>query len=138
MSMFLKIQNKLYGSIATATVATPATVNQDLCPTVAKVATVAVANSPKQKTEQVPKPKAILFNARLQAFSSKGLSDKQAQALAERLVLRDSQLDDRRACAECIQSRYGRCRIGKYPIGDASFITLHRCDGFETYLFIKH
>ena len=130
MSMFLKIQNKLYGSIATATLATPATHNQDLSPTVAKVATVAVATSPILKTKQEPELETILFNGRVQAFKSKGLSDKQAAALAERLVLRDSQLDDRKACAECLLSRYGRCRIGKYPIGDSTFLTLHRCDGF--------
>lgn len=130
MSMFLKIQNKLYKNIATATLATPATDNQDLNQTVAKIATVAVATSPIHKTEQVFEPETLLFDDRVLVFESKGLRDKQAQALAERLVLRDSQLDDRKACVECLHSRYGRCRIGKYPIGDATFLTLHRCDGF--------
>jgi hypothetical protein len=130
MSMFLRIQNKLYGSIATATLATPATVNKPLIPTVAKVATVAVATSPKQKIEQVPEPASILFDGRVQAFKSKGFSDKQAVALADSLALRDSQLDDRRACAECLQSSYGRCKVGRYPIGDSDFLTLHRCSGF--------
>jgi hypothetical protein len=130
MSMFLRIQNKLYGSIATATLATPATVNKPLIPTVAKVATVAVATSPKQTIEQVPEPALILFDGRVQAFKSKGLSDMQAGALAESLALRDSQLDDRRACAECFQSSYGRCKVGKYPIGDSNILILHRCSGF--------
>lgn len=130
MSMFLRIQNKLYGSIATATLATPATVNKPLIPTVAKVATVAVATSPKQTIEQVPEPASILFDGRIQAFKSKGLSDMQAEALAESLALRDSQLDDRKACAECLQSSYGRCKVGRYPIGDSDFLTLHRCSGF--------
>jgi len=130
MSMFLRIQNKLYGSIATATLATPATVNKPLIPTVAKVATVAVATSPKQTIEQVPEPASILFDGRIQAFKSKGLSDMQAEALAESLALRDSQMDDRRACAECLQSSYGSCKVGRYPIGDSDFLTLHRCSGF--------
>lgn len=130
MSMFLRIQNKLYGSIATATLATPATVNKPLIPTVAKVANVAVATTPKQTIEQVLETESILFDGRVQAFKSKGFSDKQAEALAESLALRDSQLDDRRACAECLQSSYGRCKVGRYPIGDSDFLTLHRCSGF--------
>ncbi len=130
MSMFLRIQNKLYGSIVTAKLATPATVNKLLIPTVAKVAAVAVATSPKQTIEQVPEPASILFDGRVQAFKSKGFSDKQAEALAESLAFRDSQLDDRRACAECLQSSYGRCKVGRYPIGDSDFLTLHRCSGF--------
>jgi hypothetical protein len=130
MSMFLRIQNKLYGSIATATLATPATLNKPLIPTVAKVATVAVATSPKQTIEQVSEPASILFDGRFQAFKLKGSSDKQAEALAESLAFRDSQLDDRRACAECFQSIYGRCKVDRYPIGDSDFLTLHRCSGF--------
>lgn len=130
MSMFLRIQNKLYGSIATATLATPATLNKPLIPTVAKVATVAVATSPKQTIQQVLEPASLLFDGRVQAFKLKGFSDKQAKALAEILAFRDSQLDDRRACAECFQSSYGRCKVGRYPIGDSDFLTLHRCSGF--------
>lgn len=55
-----------------------------------------------------------------------GWAEPDAERLAERLVLRDREQDERHACAEC---RYGRARTcpdgSPLPLG-----VLHRCGGF--------
>lgn len=130
----------LNGQSATATVATPATYNPpQTSPPVAKVAGVAVASSQKPKIEtpklRLVRPEqsereASLYADRLQSFQGKGIADHDAAALANRLVLRDSQDDDRRSCAECMSFYAGRCKRGLYPIGESTIQTLHRCKGF--------
>lgn len=42
------------------------------------------------------------FTARLARFTDKGLSLEDAEALADKLVKRDRELDDRRLCLECV------------------------------------
>ncbi|WP_298829374.1 hypothetical protein [uncultured Piscinibacter sp.] len=72
-------------------------------------------------------------DAEIEAFISRcdrllrwGWAELDAERLAERLVLRDREQDDRHACAEC---RYGRARTcpdgSPLPLG-----VLHRCGGF--------
>jgi len=41
------------------------------------------------------------FAARLARFTTKGVSTPDAEALADRLVIRDRETDDRRSCLEC-------------------------------------
>lgn len=54
-----------------------------------------------------------------------GWAEREAEMLAERLVKRDREGDDRRACAECRYGRSARCPDGApLPAG-----VLHRCPG---------
>lgn len=54
------------------------------------------------------------FVQRLEKFTSKGLCLHEAEALADRLVQRDREADDRALCVECshLQGRTGRWRCG--------------------------
>ena len=82
------------------------------------------------------------FKARLSKFGDKGLTATDGEALADKLVLRDREADDRRACLECRNlSGYGsaslRCSNWKAAGVGASglpldlVLMLQRCDGFE-------
>lgn len=136
------LEQVLNGEAATATPATPATHVPKTPPTVATVATVAVASSPKPKTEwanlrlvhtanERTGQEATLYAERLQSFQGKGIPNHDAAALANRLVMRDSQDDDRRSCAECLSFYAGICRQRITPIGEITIHTLHRCNGFK-------
>jgi hypothetical protein len=81
------------------------------------------------------------FMARLARFIDEGLVLEEAEALADKLVIRDREADDRRVCLECVHLRHGgRCGnwqqagIAIKAIGTRfpdDFITiLQRCDGF--------
>lgn len=82
------------------------------------------------------------FTARLARFTDKGLSLDDAEALAEKLVIRDRDGDDRRVCLECAHLHHGgrcgnwqaagvaiRARDAQLP-GDFTAM-LQRCDGFS-------
>ena len=82
------------------------------------------------------------FKARLSKFGDKGLTATDGEALADKLVLRDREADDRRACLECRNlSGYGsaslRCSNWKAAGVGASglpldlVLMLQRCDGFN-------
>lgn len=139
MGLMAMLEEVLNGQAATAIVATPATHKLKTPPTVATVAEVAVAGSPKPKTERPNlilaysrqrEQEAALCADRLQSFQAKGIPTDDAQALANQLAKRDRQLDDRRSCAECQSFYAGRCKRGLYPIGESTIETLHRCKGF--------
>ena len=81
------------------------------------------------------------FTACLARFTDKGLSLIDAEALADKLVIRDREGDDRRVCLECVHLRHGgrcgnwqaagvaiRARDAQLP-GDFTAM-LQRCDGF--------
>ncbi len=81
------------------------------------------------------------FTARLAWFTDKGLSLIDAEALADKLVIRDREGDDRRVCLECVHLRHGercgnwqqagvaiRARDAQLP-GDFTTL-LQRCGGF--------
>ena len=105
---------------ATATVATTATDRPDSLTTVASVTTVSVATVQKHAatdsteisqdpdrwcwphTAAMNSSEINTFTARLARFTNKGLGPDDADALADKLVLRDRELDDRRVCLECI------------------------------------
>ncbi|MBC7617548.1 MAG: hypothetical protein H7293_00905 [Candidatus Saccharibacteria bacterium] len=105
--------------LATVTVATTATVGPDSLPSVASVATVSVANAQKQAANDAaattadpdrwcwPHSEAMntgeidTFTARVARFTDKGLGLNDAENLADKLVKRDREPDDRRLCLEC-------------------------------------
>lgn len=105
---------------ATVTVATVATVRPDSLPSVASVATVSVATAPKQAANDPaavthdpdrwawPHSQAMTgreidtFTARLHHFTRRGLAEPDAEKLADKLVKRDREADDRRLCLECV------------------------------------
>ena len=106
-------------SLATVTGATGATDKPDSLPSVASVATVSVATAQKQAANDPaasvldpdrwcwPHSSAMTgreidtFTARLHHFARRGLTEPDAQRLADKLVTRDRDADDRRLCLEC-------------------------------------
>lgn len=78
------------------------------------------------------------YSARLVRFIGLGLSAEHAERLADRLVIRDREQDDRRVCIECTHVRAGllRCAnwrqagIGAPELGDMTE-RLQHCDGFK-------
>lgn len=88
-----------------------------------------------------------LFTARLQRFTDKGLTRTDGEALADKLVIRDRETDDRRCCLECRHlSGYGHTswRCGNWQAAGVAIrprdtqlpanlvLQLQRCDGFAT------
>jgi restriction endonuclease Mrr len=82
------------------------------------------------------------FTARLVRFTDRGLTMDDAERMADRLVIRDRQKDDRAICLECTHlHRAGRCgnwqRAGvAIQSRDAQLAPefmhlLQRCDGFK-------
>ena len=102
---------------ATATVATTATVRPDSLPSVATVATVSVA-TPQKPAANDPAPdpdrwawphsqamtgaEIDTFTARRHYFTRRGLAEPDAENMADKLVTRDRESDDRRLCLECV------------------------------------
>lgn len=85
------------------------------------------------------------FTARLARFTDKGVTLEDAEALADRLVTRDRESDDRRLCLECfhLSGQSGKawdCRNWKRAgvalkardaqLSAALVYRLQRCDGF--------
>lgn len=83
------------------------------------------------------------FTARLERFTKKGVSYDEAERLADKLVLRDREGDDRRLCLECSHLHgAGRWRCGNWQraavaiqLKDAYIpadlvLALQRCPGF--------
>lgn len=118
--------------LATATPATVATLEAQRGRSVAKVATVAVANPANEKAEVLPyDAEAWAERAGVAEFDG-GLSREEAEALAWRE-------DDRRRCQHCLNlSKVGTCTVaspggpvsarrGYEPIPDI----LRRCEGYR-------
>ena len=82
-----------------------------------------------------------VFTMRLARFTDKGLSLDDSEALADKLVLRDRESDDRRLCLECayLSGRAGAMRCAQWQragLGAAGapaglHLVLQRCDGFK-------
>lgn len=80
-----------------------------------------------------------IFTERLAKFTDKGLSLDAAERLADRLVIRDREADDRRLCLECphLQGRI-RWRCGNWEAADVArdglapelVKMLQRCSGY--------
>ena len=78
------------------------------------------------------------FTKRLQLFARHGIGEAQTEKLADLLVIRDRQIDDRRLCLECSQlGDRGRClaaAAGRVPGADRRLKpipdVLQRCPAF--------
>ena len=76
------------------------------------------------------------FTKRVEQFTRRGTSADAAEAMADRLVIRDREQDDRRTCLECASYRPGRCgnhRRAGLNATDVSrdlAVLLQRCPGF--------
>jgi hypothetical protein len=90
------------------------------------------------------------FMARLGRFTAKGLTHDAGEALADKLVIRDRESDDRRSCLECSNlagSGSWRCRNWRQAdvalrANDAALPAdlvnlLQRCHGFSTGFDIR-
>lgn len=128
MSLLKQWQKKHLQPAATAIVATVATDKGENTPTVAVVAEIAVAGTVETKNSSDTVPKA---EAQINEWRRKGLSDAEAEKMAEVLAERGRLLDDRRACIECQHSYMKRCKAGLSSIGWSDIYTLHRCKGFK-------
>ena len=80
------------------------------------------------------------FTARLARFTDKGLKLTEGVALADKLVTRDREDDDRRLCLECAHlagfgpwrcNQWRRAGLGQPGIPAAMVQQLQRCDGFK-------
>jgi hypothetical protein len=151
----IKKQNR---EVATLTVATDATHEWANAPTVARVATATVAS--REKPEAVndgeltvsdpdrwcwPTSPAMnsgeidLFLKRQARFTELGVNLEDAERLADKLVRRDREGDDRRLCLECAHLQgFGRWRCGNWQAADVArdglaldlVQRLQRCGGF--------
>lgn len=89
------------------------------------------------------------FTARLARFTDKGLGLDDAEDLADKLVRRDRDLDDRRLCLECIHLDGQSCaawhcknwqragiafKAGEARLATALVLQLQRCDGFTIHV----
>ena len=159
MSLANLIKKGSLRGFATATPATVATDKAFIPPSVATVATVNVAKA-KNPAENDPAPDADrwawphstamtgaeidTFTARLVRFTDKGLILDDGEALADKLVTRDREDDDRRLCLECLHlGGYGQAswRCGNWQSAGIAIrardnqlprdlvFELQRCDG---------
>ncbi len=79
------------------------------------------------------------FDFRLALFKRRGLTEREAETLADRLALRDQDRDDRRVCLECIHLQHrGTCFAAAqgWLAGVSKFLEpipnlLQRCERFE-------
>jgi hypothetical protein len=81
------------------------------------------------------------FMVRLSRFTDKGLNLTEAEALADKLVIRDRDADDRRLCLECANVRQGggmwgcsqwqRAGLGAGGLAADMVRVLQRCDAFK-------
>lgn len=82
------------------------------------------------------------FSAWLARFTGKGMTIADGEGLADKLVIRDREGDDRRVCLECLHlSRIGSWRCGQWKragVGAGGVpaelvVQLQRCDGFNGF-----
>ena len=166
MSLANLIKKGSLRGFATATPATFAThepFEQSTLATVATVATVAVAkaqdtvaNDPTLDPDRWCWPHTVAmstreidtFTARLARFTDKGLGLGDSDELADKLVRRDRDLDDRRLCLECahLAGQSGatwRCKdylragialkAADAQLSTALVLQLQRCEGFKAH-----
>ncbi len=93
-----------------------------------------------------------LFTARLYRFTDKGLTVTEGEAMADKLVLRDREQDDRRICLECKHfGGHGAAswRCGNWKAAGIAMqpndtqlpaglvLQLQRCDGFRNLNILR-
>ena len=144
-------------AFATATPATVATQEARGAATVAEVATVAVANAPDSKAANDPAPDSDRWSwphsdamtgaeidrmvLRVALFGVRSLNLTDATVLADKLVVRDRDGDDRKSCMECQNlsglpngwccSAWRLAGIGRQSVSTDMVLRLQRCDGFK-------
>lgn len=146
---------------ATTTVATVATDRPNNLPSVASVATVNVATARKDAANDPglatcdpdrwcwPHTVAMntreidIFTARVVRFTAKGLGLDDADALADKLLKRDRDLDERRLCLECINltrprgawscTKWRAAGLGEVRVPSDLMQLLQRCDAFNAF-----
>jgi hypothetical protein len=156
MSLANLIKKGSLRGAATATVATVATHEKIFGPTVARVAGVAVAKaSDTAAIDKAPDPdrwcypystamntaEIDTFTVRLARFTDWGVILEDAERIADRLVIRDREQDERVVCVECKYLQGLNCRNwikagiaikAEGAILPSSFtVLLQRCDGFK-------
>ena len=148
MTLLAKLRAQQAQGFATATVATNATnatVIPSFSPSVATVAEVAVANKSKDNPDRYCWPNSPAMNTveiktfhrRVVRFSGRA----NAEQLAERLVRRDREGDDRVMCIECLHMKVMICNnskeAGMHPMLGGNFVDqLQRCKGFSNFLSV--
>ena len=146
MSILSKLRERQLKGIATATSANLATVNlypEKIVAPVAPVAPVAVANGPNANPDRYCWPNSPAMNTveiktfhrRVVRFSGRA----NAEQLADRLVRRDREGDDRVMCIECLHMKVMICHnskeAGMHPMLGGNFVDqLQRCKGFSNFL----
>ena len=115
MTLSALIHKNKTGKVATLTVATIATQTQQAQPTVAKVASVTVANPPEAKnaalfvTVYTPAGAALTVQS-WDAEHAEWLKWMNPKPTAQALILTTPDVDDRQHCADCANlSHAGRC-----------------------------
>ena len=83
------------------------------------------------------------FTARVARFTDKGLGLDDADELADKLVKRDRDLDDRRLCLECINltrtrgawscTKWRAAGLGEVRVPSDLMQLLQRCDAFNAF-----
>lgn len=73
-----------------------------------------------------------VFMKRDSQFQRRGMSAEEAEKLADKLVKRDRDYDDRRLCLECqnLTGRPGAWRCGQQRVGADWVVLPKRCDSF--------
>ena len=143
MTLLAKLRARQAQRFATATVATNATVIPFSLASVATVAEVAVANQSTDNPDRYCWPNSPAmntieiktFHSRVVRFSGRA----NAEQLADRLVRRDREGDDRVMCIECLHMKEMICQNSKeaviHPILGENFVDqLQRCTGFSNFL----
>lgn len=150
MSLLELIRHRRTEAVATAIPAISATDAADTPVSVARIATVAVANPAAEPLTNdasgldqvdssivVPdqyghwsESELLLCMDRTRQFIRRGIPELIADQLACRLVQRDRLQDDRRSCAECRSFRNGGCVQGRQPVCGGGVDVLHRCRTF--------
>jgi hypothetical protein len=167
MSLASLLKKGSLRGVANAIPANVAKHTPDTLPTLARLATLTLAKAPDTAAnDPAPTPKTAAldpdrhcwphseamnsgevgaFTARLARFTAKGVTHTDGEALADKLVTRDRESDDRRLCLECshLSGHAGswRCRdwqragiaIQSRDAGLPGDLvrTLQRCDGFK-------
>ena len=102
------------------------------------------ATAPAAKPESLDLAAVAWTDADIARFENRrarllrwGWGEAEAERLADRLVRRDREGDDRVSCTECRHYRRGRCAnhrqagIGGPEVGHDLAAMLQRCEGFE-------
>jgi hypothetical protein len=75
-------------------------------------------------------PELEVFARRVKIFVKEGLNEEEAEGLAEAMLVRDAEGDDRRVCFECTKYQPAKVLCSVYRKRPLRF-TLQRCEFFD-------